>query len=83
MSLRTSAALPLTQHNQAIVPWAAEQEVEEWEPAAGYEETEESTFPSLGLLPLQCHLSLGEGKTEQKGRGGFSVFIYSALCLFI
>jgi len=47
VSLRTSAALPLTQHNQTIVPWAAEQEVEEWEPAAGYEE---STFPSLGLL---------------------------------
>ena len=33
--------------DETIVPWAAEQEVEEWEPAAGYEE---STFPSLGLL---------------------------------
>ena len=54
--------------DETIVPWAAEQEVEEWEPAAGYEE---STFPSLGLLECgECDCDADAPPRHVRSSGG-------------
>ena len=54
--------------DETIVPWAAEQEVEEWEPAAGYKE---STFPSLGLLECgECDCDADAPPRDVRSSGG-------------